>query len=80
ATRDMVNVIDVEEINIEELKALKPKAIVISPGPGRPSDYPILFKVMDDFYQHIPILGVCLGFQMICQYFGGIIIHRDRPI
>ena len=57
ATRDMVNVIDVEEINIEELKALKPKAIVISPGPGRPSDYPILFKVMDDFYQHIPILG-----------------------
>ena len=49
ATRDMVNVIDVEEINIEELKALKPKAIVISPGPGRPSDYPILFKVMDDF-------------------------------
>lgn len=44
ATRDMVNVIDVEEINIEELKALKPKAIVISPGPGRPSDYLFYLK------------------------------------
>ena len=80
ATQETVNVIDVEDINIEELKELKPKAIVISPGPGRPSDYPILFKVMDDFYQRIPILGVCLGFQMIYQYFGGTIIHRDRPI
>ncbi|WP_426456934.1 anthranilate synthase component II [Staphylococcus cohnii] len=75
-----ITVIDVDEINIEKLINMKPSAIVISPGPGTPSDYPILNEVITQFMNHVPILGVCLGFQQIITYFGGHIVKNYKPV
>lgn len=80
ATKEPIKVIDIDYLILEELVAFNPNAIVISPGPGRPSDYPKLFKVIETFYQQVPILGVCLGFQVVYEYFGGKIVHRNNPI
>ncbi|MCS4486427.1 anthranilate synthase component II [Staphylococcus americanisciuri] len=75
-----VEVIDVDEVTIARLEALQPAAIVISPGPGAPADYPILQDVLHHFEQRIPILGVCLGFQLIVTYYGGEIVHAPFPV
>ncbi|EGQ2875840.1 aminodeoxychorismate/anthranilate synthase component II [Staphylococcus pseudintermedius] len=75
-----VTVIDVEAVSIEKLKELQPTALIISPGPGAPEDYPILFEVVKTFEHTTPILGVCLGFQLLVTYYGGKIIHAPRPV
>lgn len=59
-----------DEISIEEICELKPEAIVISPGPGRPEDAGQCLKIIKAFYQVIPILGICLGHQAIGYVFG----------
>lgn len=45
--------------------------IIISPGPGLPRDYPVLFRFLDRYAHRKRILGVCLGYQAICCYYGG---------
>lgn len=75
-----ITVIDVDDLNIAQLQASKPSAIVISPGPGRPEDYPMLYQLIQTFEQQIPILGVCLGFQLLVSYYGGEIIPNVRPV
>ena len=62
-TKLTVQVVGIDNLLIEDVINMKPKAIVISPGPGNPDDYPILNEVLEQFYQRVPILGVCLGFQ-----------------
>ncbi|EHV5289393.1 aminodeoxychorismate/anthranilate synthase component II [Staphylococcus pseudintermedius] len=75
-----VTVIDVEAVSIEKLKEMQPTALIISPGPGAPEDYPILFEVVKAFEHTTPILGVCLGLQLLVTYYGGKIIHAPRPV
>ncbi len=67
-----------DKINIDELKSLNPEAIVISPGPGRPTNAGISLKVVKQFSGKIPILGVCLGHQVIAQNFGAKIIQARK--
>ena len=67
-----------DKVSIDDLKALNPDAIVISPGPGRPEDAGISLDVVKHFSGHVPILGVCLGHQVIAQSFGGTIIHARQ--
>ncbi|MDD5432137.1 MAG: aminodeoxychorismate/anthranilate synthase component II [Candidatus Omnitrophica bacterium] len=67
-----------DAITIEEIKKLKPKKIVISPGPGRPEDAGISCSVIKEFAGKIPILGVCLGHQAIGYCFGGKIIPSGK--
>lgn len=62
------------KITIDEIKELKPSHILISPGPGRPSDSGISKEVIKEFAPTIPILGVCLGHQCIGEVYGGKII------
>ncbi|QKQ74775.1 aminodeoxychorismate/anthranilate synthase component II [Nostoc sp. TCL240-02] len=63
-----------DKISIDEILALKPEAVVISPGPGRPEDAGISLELIEQLGQDLPILGVCLGHQSIGQVFGGKII------
>ena len=67
-----------DKICVKELKTLNPGAIVISPGPGRPEDAGISLDVVKHFSGKIPILGVCLGHQVIAQSFGGKIIQARQ--
>lgn len=67
-----------DKINIDEIRRLKPKKIVISPGPKRPEDAGISNKVIETFYKNIPILGVCLGHECIGQIFGAKIVHAEK--
>ncbi|REH89864.1 aminodeoxychorismate/anthranilate synthase component II [Staphylococcus felis] len=75
-----IHVVDIEDVNVQQLQQLNPEAIVISPGPGSPNDYPILYEVMQTFESTVPMLGVCLGFQLIVAYYGGDIIKAPYPV
>lgn len=66
-----IKVIRNDELSIEEIEALAPTHIVISPGPGRPSEAGICEEAVRHFAGKIPILGICLGHQAICEAFGG---------
>ncbi|BAZ82512.1 MULTISPECIES: aminodeoxychorismate/anthranilate synthase component II [Sphaerospermopsis] len=67
-----------DKITVEEIKALKPDAVVISPGPGRPEDAGISLDVIVKLGSSLPILGVCLGHQSIGQVFGGKIVSAPE--
>ncbi|MDD3977839.1 MAG: aminodeoxychorismate/anthranilate synthase component II [Methanomicrobium sp.] len=54
--------------------------IVLSPGPGKPEDTKLCLKVLKDFHRKIPILGVCLGHQAICHFFGGDVVCTGKPV
>jgi anthranilate synthase/aminodeoxychorismate synthase-like glutamine amidotransferase len=59
-----------DAINIGRIRELKPEGIILSPGPGRPDDHPLLFEILHELHAEIPMLGVCLGFQAMGEYFG----------
>ncbi len=67
-----------DKISIDEIRALKPEAVVISPGPGRPEDAGISLELIERLGQELPILGVCLGHQSIGQVFGGKIVSAPE--
>lgn len=65
-----IRVIRNDEMTVEEVEALHPAAIVLSPGPGKPCDAGICIEAAGYFAGKVPILGVCLGHQAICEAFG----------
>jgi len=67
-----------DKISIGQIKRIRPKRIVISPGPGRPEDAGISCEVIREFAGSIPILGVCLGHQAIGYVYGGRIIGAKK--
>ena len=73
-----VNVYRNDEITVDEIENLKPKYVVISPGPCTTNEAGISLELIEKLAGKIPILGVCLGFQAIAQAFGGNIIGAQR--
>lgn len=67
-----------DEVTLDEIRALKPTHIVISPGPGNPDDGGISNEVLREFGPTTPILGVCLGHQCIGQVYGGKVNRAPR--
>jgi len=63
-----------DQISLEQIQQLKPDAVVISPGPGRPEDAGISLDIIKILGKDLPILGVCLGHQSIGQIFGGNVV------
>ena len=62
-----------DRITVPDLQALSPTHVVVSPGPGKPSDGGISIECIRELGPHIPTLGVCLGHQAVAAAFGGII-------
>ena len=65
-----IRVIRNDAMTVEEIAALNPVGIILSPGPGRPEDAGVCIKVVRQLGGRFPILGVCLGHQAICEAFG----------
>ena len=70
-----IRVIRNDEMTIDDIRRLAPSRIILSPGPGRPVDAGICEDAVRAFYREIPILGVCLGHQAICEAFGGTVTY-----
>ncbi|MCR5542583.1 MAG: aminodeoxychorismate/anthranilate synthase component II [Eubacterium sp.] len=73
-----IKVIRNDEMTIEEIEALAPSHIILSPGPGKPSDAGICEDVVRYFQGKIPIIGVCLGHQAICEVYGATVTYAKR--
>ncbi|WP_176431528.1 anthranilate synthase component II [Anaerovirgula multivorans] len=69
-----------DAITLEEIEALNPSIIVLSPGPCTPNEAGICIDVVHRFKGKIPILGICLGHQTIGQVFGGNVIKALEPV
>ena len=67
-----------DALSVGAMADLAPRAIVISPGPGRPEDAGVCLDAITAFSGKIPLLGVCLGHQAIVHAFGGTIINASR--
>lgn len=67
-----------DALTVEELDAMKPDAIILSPGPGRPADAGICEETVRKLKGKYPILGVCLGHQAICEACGGQIVYASE--
>ena len=67
-----------DKITLDEIRSLNPEAIILSPGPGKPENAGICIDVVKEFYDKIPILGVCLGHQAICTAFGAKVSYAKR--
>lgn len=67
-----------DQVTIDEINSMKPTAIIISPGPRAPNEAGISLAVISAFAGSIPLLGVCLGHQAICQSFGATIVHAPE--
>ena len=66
-----VRVVRNDDYTPDEIKAMEPKAIILSPGPGKPKDAGVCLDVVQHLKGRIPILGICLGHQAICEAYGG---------
>lgn len=75
---DDIKVIRNDELTVEQITALNPAAIVISPGPGRPKDAGVIEDVIRYFYDKKPLLGICLGHQALCEVFNGKITYAKK--
>ncbi|WP_033153920.1 anthranilate synthase component II [Pseudobutyrivibrio ruminis] len=67
-----------DEIRISDIEKLNPSHIIISPGPGKPSEAGICEEIVTHFAGKIPILGVCLGHQAICEAFGANVTYAKE--
>lgn len=73
-----IRVIRNDELTVDEIRELAPTHIVLSPGPGHPRDAGVCGQVITELGDEIPILGVCLGHQAICEAYGGTVGHARQ--
>lgn len=79
ASREELKVIRNDELTVSEIMALEPSHIVLSPGPGKPTDAGVCEALIREVLEHpIPLLGVCLGHQAICETLGGKITYAPQ--
>lgn len=69
-----IQVIKNDELTVAEIKALQPQAIILSPGPGNPDDAGVSLEVVRQLQGLVPMLGVCMGHQVIIQALGGKVV------
>jgi anthranilate synthase component 2 len=75
AARPEIQVIRNDETTVDAVRDLSPERIILSPGPGRPKDAGILIELVKTLGTAVPILGVCLGHQAICEAYGATVSY-----
>lgn len=75
-----IKVVRNDEMTVGEIEHMSPSHIILSPGPGYPKDAGICKEVIQKLMGKIPILGVCLGHQAICEVYGATIAHAKELI
>lgn len=73
-----IRVVRNDKITVQELRTLAPTHIFLSPGPGRPCDAGICEETVRQLAQEIPIMGVCLGHQAICEVYGATVTYAPE--
>jgi len=73
-----IEVVRNDALSVDEIAKIAPEYIVISPGPGKPSDAGICIDLIKRLYSTIPILGICLGHQAIFEAFGGTVSYASK--
>lgn len=73
-----INICPVYEFTLSD--AADADKVIISPGPGLPEDYPALFDMLKEFAERKSILGICMGHQVICRYFGGRLFNLPQVV
>lgn len=73
-----LKVIRNDEMSVEQIEALNPEKIIISPGPATPDDAGVCLDVIKHFSDTTPIFGICLGHQSIAQAFGGEVVKATN--
>jgi len=76
--KNQIKVIRNDDMTIEEIKKLNPDFIFLSPGPGKPENAGICKELTLNFLDKVPIMGICLGHQSICEALGGEIVHAKK--
>ncbi|MDD5953367.1 MAG: aminodeoxychorismate/anthranilate synthase component II [Oscillospiraceae bacterium] len=69
-----------DRVTLKEIHQLKPDGLLLSPGPRRPSDAVVSHQVLREMAGQVPILGVCLGHQVIGQFYGATVCHGKKPM
>ena len=78
AINSNINVIRNDELTVKEIKEMRPSHIIISPGPGHPKNAGICEELVEQMKGYVPILGICLGHQAICDVFWASIVPAKR--
>ena len=73
-----IQVVRNDQVTADDIESMKPSHLILSPGPGYPRDAGILEEAVMKLKGKMPILGVCLGHQGICEAFGGTIAHAKK--
>ena len=73
-----IKVIRNNEMTVEEIEKLAPERIILSPGPGKPSEAGICIETVRKLGSKIPIFGVCLGHQSICEAYGAVVSYAKE--
>ncbi|MFO1370700.1 MAG: aminodeoxychorismate/anthranilate synthase component II [Marinagarivorans sp.] len=69
-----------DEISVEQIRRAAPKMVLLSPGPGCPDEAGVSLAVVQQLAKVVPILGVCLGHQIIAQAFGATVVKAQEPM
>ena len=80
ALEPSLKVVRNDEVTVQEVRDMAPSGIVLSPGPGTPSDSGVCRALVEALAPSVPILGVCLGHQVIVEACGGKVVRAARPM
>ena len=73
-----IQVVRNDQVSVEDIRRMNPSHLILSPGPGRPADAGVCEAAIRELSEELPILGVCLGHQAICEAFGGTVSYAKE--